>query len=100
MDRVRIAPASSIPLTAPCCRGVQSEGCWDRTAGKAYCPDCQELLAVGEGEPLYEPTEQHHCAVCNRLGTVCFHTFPLQIRTPVAIDVCAEHLRCLIGRRL
>lgn len=100
MERVRIAPVSSVSLTAPCCRCGQTEGCWDRIAGKAYCPDCQELLAVGEGEPLYEPTERRHCAVCNRLGTVCFHTFPLQVRTPVAIDLCAEHLRCLIGRRL
>jgi hypothetical protein len=31
---------------------------------------------------------------------VCFHTFPLHATTPLAIDLCAEHLRALLGRRL
>lgn len=100
MDRLRLAPPHSIPLFLPCCRCGQTEGCWDRIAGKAYCPDCQEMLAIGEGDPLVEPTEKRRCAVCNRVGTVCFHTFPLQVLTPVLIDLCSEHLRGLLGRRL
>jgi hypothetical protein len=100
MDRLRLASPQSIPPFLPCCRCGQSEGCWDRIAGKAYCPDCQEMLAVGEGDPLIEPTEKHHCAVCNRVGTICFHTFPLQSRTPVAMDLCPEHLRGLLARCL
>jgi hypothetical protein len=73
---------------------------WDRLAGKAYCPNCQELLAQGEIDPLVEPTEKKHCAVCDKVGTVCYHTFPLQSATPVAIDLCPAHVRALLGRCL
>ena len=100
MDRLRLAPAHSIPPLRPCCRCGNAEGCWDRIAGKAYCPDCQEMLVVGEADPLVEPTERRRCAVCNCVGTVCFHTFPLQAPTPVAMDLCPEHLRGLLGRCL
>jgi hypothetical protein len=100
MDSLRIAPVDSIPALIPCCRCALSERRWDRVAGKAYCPNCQELLAQGQIDPLVEPTERNRCAVCNKTGTVCFHTFPLQSTTPVAIDLCPQHLRCLLGRCL
>jgi hypothetical protein len=100
MDSLRIVPRDSIALNLPCCRCRRGERCWDRIAGRAYCPNCQEMLAVGEGPPLIEHTEKHRCAVCNRVGTVCFHSFPYQAVRAVAIDLCPEHLRCLIGRRL
>jgi hypothetical protein len=100
MESLRLAPADSIPQKLACCRCERNDRAWDRIAGKAYCPSCQELLALGECEPLIERTQPERCAVCNKLGTLCFHSFPLQRTVPVAIDLCAEHLRALLGRRL
>jgi hypothetical protein len=100
MDSLRVLTPHSIAVNLPCCRCGRGERCWDRIADKAYCPNCQEMLALGEGPPLVERTEKHRCAVCNKVGTVCFHTFPLQASRAVAIDLCPEHLRGLIGRRL
>lgn len=100
MDGVRVLTSNGIPANLPCCRCDRSDRNWDRIASKAYCPNCQEMLAVGEGPPLVEPTEKRRCAVCNRLGTVCFQSFPLHHEGVAAIDLCAEHLRGLIGRRL
>jgi hypothetical protein len=65
-----------------------------------FCPDCQEGLVLGETAPLIERTEQRPCAICDRLGSVCFRTFPLQSSCPVDIDLCPEHLRALLARRL
>jgi len=76
-------------------------GChWDRLAGRAVCPDCQEGLVRGEGDPLIEKAEPRDCAVCGRRGTVRFLTFPLHEPEPVEIDLCPHHLRELLGRRL
>jgi hypothetical protein len=100
MDSLRLAPAGTIPALLACCRCGASDRPWDRMASRAYCPNCQELLALGESDPLVEPTERRRCAVCSRLGTLCFHSFPLHGPAPVAIDLCPEHLRGLIGRRL
>jgi hypothetical protein len=100
MESVRLVAADSISTPLPCCRCGQAERSWDRIAGKAYCPNCQEALALGEAPPLVERTEKNRCAVCNRLGTVCFHTFPLRGPDPVAVDLCPEHLRGLIARGL
>ena len=100
MDSLRIAPADSVPSELACCRCSLSERPWDRIAGKAYCPNCQELLAQGLIEALVEPTEKNRCAVCKKVGTVCFHTFPLQSSAAVAIDLCPGHLRDLLGRCL
>jgi hypothetical protein len=68
--------------------------------GKTYCPNCLEAIALGEGDPLVERTDRKRCAICHHLGTVRFVTFPLHSRRPVEIDMCAEHLRSLIARRL
>jgi hypothetical protein len=100
MDNVRIASSDNVPVDLPCCRCGKAERPWDRIALRAYCPSCQELLALGETTPLVEPTQKNRCAVCNRLGTVVYGTFPLQSHTPVMIDLCPEHLRGLLGRRL
>jgi hypothetical protein len=100
MESIRLLTADSLPLLLPCCRCGQARASWDRIASKAYCPNCQELLIVGEADPLVERTEKNCCAICNHQGTVCFQTFPWQTMTPLAIDLCPDHLRCLIGRRL
>jgi hypothetical protein len=55
---------------------------------------------MGESTPLVERTAKNRCAVCGKVGTVTFHTFPLQGTAPVAIELCPEHLRSLIGRCL
>jgi hypothetical protein len=34
------------------------------------------------------------------MGTLRFVTFPLDQRTAVEMDLCADHVRSLIGRRL
>jgi hypothetical protein len=100
MDSLRMAPSQRKPGVLPCCRCQSAERCWDRIAGKAYCPECQEALVMGLAAPLVERTEKHPCGACGRLGTVKFLTFPLQSSTPVEIDLCPEHVRALFGRRL
>jgi hypothetical protein len=99
MESLRIAQAQ-VSTVMPCCRCSGAQQNWDRIAAKAYCPECQEALIQGETAPLREKTENNACAACGRLGTVQYLTFPLQSATPVEIDLCPEHLRCLVGRRL
>lgn len=100
MESIRIVPANALPFVLPCCRCGKDDRLWDRIADKAYCPNCQEALAIGEGPPLIERTEKKRCGVCDQVGTVCFHTFPLQREAPLALDLCPEHLRGMVGRRL
>jgi len=100
MDSLRLAPSRNVPSTVPCCRCGSDDRKWDHIGSKAYCPECQESLVLGLAEPLTEHTEKNRCAVCSKVGTVRYLTFPLQATTPVEIDLCSEHLRALIGRRL
>lgn len=100
MDSLRMAPSQRKPGVLPCCRCQSAERSWDRIAGKAYCPECQEALVMGLAAPLVERTEKLPCGACGRLGTARFLTFPLRTPTPVEIDLCPEHLRALVGRCL
>jgi hypothetical protein len=100
MDSVRLTSAKSVPVMQPCCICGAVRRRWDRINGKAYCPECQEALVLGLAGPFVERTEKHHCGACGRAGTVRYLTFPLEVATPVEIDLCAEHLRALLGRRL
>jgi hypothetical protein len=100
MDSLRLAPADSVFPKIACCRCGDRARAWDRIAGKTLCPSCLELLALGEGDPLVERTDRRRCAVCHHLGTLRYLTFPLRSRRPVEIDLCAEHMRGLVGRRL
>lgn len=100
MDNMRLAPADSVFPRNACCRCADDSRPWDRISGKTYCPSCLEALAVGEAEPIMERTDRRRCAVCHYLGTVRFLTFPLHSRRPIETDLCAEHLRALVGRRL
>ena len=95
-----VAGAGAVPK-APCSR-CQADGCpWDRIADKPICPDCQEKLALGEGPPLVEkPDPQHCCAICGQGGTVRYLTYPLHLKEPLEIDLCASHLQALLYRRL
>ena len=100
MDSLRLAPAESVFPKIACCRCSDGARPWDRIAGKSYCPSCLELLALGEADPVVERTDRRRCAVCHHQGTLRYMTFPLQSRRPVEIDLCAEHMRSLVGRRL
>lgn len=55
---------------------------------------------MGEGDPLVAKTDRRRCAVCHHLGAVRFVTFPLHSRRPIEIELCPEHLRALVARRL
>src|SRR5438270_13914682 len=100
MENLRIAPLHESPLILPCCRCARKERSWDRIAGKAYCPECQEAIVLGLSDPLIERAKANSCAVCHRLGTIQYLTFPRQSSTPIEIDLCPEHLRSLLGRKL
>ena len=50
--------------------------------------------------PLVERVGRHACSVCERAGTIRFHTFPLERAAAISIDLCGEHLRGLLGRSL
>jgi hypothetical protein len=100
MDSLRLLAESSSPAEIACCRCGEGDGRWDRIADKAYCPACQEAIVLGVAKPLAERTERKSCAACSHLGTVRYLTFPLHTAAPVEIDLCSEHLRSLLGRRL
>ena len=100
MECIRLAPADSIFPKIPCCRCADQSRFWDRIAGKTYCPNCLEGLAMGEGDPLVAKTDRRCCAVCHHLGAVRFVTFPLHSRRPIEIELCPEHLRAMVARRL
>lgn len=99
MDGLRVVKGKVV-AQAPCSR-CQASGCpWDRIVGEPICPDCQESLAQGEGEPLVVRTEKHRCAVCQHQGTLRYVTYPLHAAQPVEMDLCARHFQALLARRL
>jgi hypothetical protein len=100
MESIRLASTDSIFPKIPCCRCGDQSRFWDRIAGKTFCPNCLESLALGEGDPLVVKTDKKRCAICHHLGAVRYVTFPLHSRRPIEIELCAEHLRALVARRL
>ncbi len=97
---MRRVSRTQILMAGPCCRCGEPTQRWDRVAGRPYCPNCEEDLVLGHAEPLCEPTERRRCAVCGHAGTVRYLTFPLGGSSPVEMDLCAAHLRALLGRCL
>jgi len=100
VERPTNDPAVTLPTSAMCCRCGAVDQPWDRIAGKAYCPSCQEALALGEAHAVIESVGTEACSVCQRSGTVRFETFPLKQAAPVAFNLCADHLRAIVGRTL
>lgn len=87
-------------LHMPCSR-CRADGCpWDHLAGRPICPDCQELLARDEGEPLIERAERQPCAICQQYGVLRLRTLPLNGPAPIEIDLCGFHLQAMLRRRL
>jgi hypothetical protein len=100
MDSVRLANAEPVFPRLPCTVCGDSHGHWDAIAGKPYCPNCLESLAVGEADALIVRADRRRCGICYHLGTLTFHTFPLHWHRPIEMDLCGDHLRGLIARRL
>lgn len=100
MEGLRLVASSGHSALAACSR-CQATGCpWDRIGDQAICPDCEEQLALGEGQPLVERLVPNTCIVCRRGGTVRYLTFPLHGRDPLSIDLCPGHFHDYLGRRL
>ncbi len=100
MEGVRRVSGAGFDVHASCSR-CQSNGCpWDRIGSKSICPDCQELLALGEGDPLVERLLPRACVVCGKRGTAPYLTYPLHSTDPLSIDLCPGHFRALLSRRL
>lgn len=100
MEGLRFVNASGQSPLAPCSR-CQATGCpWDRIGEHPICPDCQEMLALGEGEPLVERVIPSRCLICHHSGSVRYITFPLHGREPLAIDLCPGHFHDFLARRL
>jgi hypothetical protein len=92
--------AEGLAPRCPCNR-CRATGCpWDRIGDKPICPDCQEMLALGEGDPLIEKLRPRNCSLCSRSGTVPYVTYPLRAQGPLEVDLCPEHFHALLGRRL
>jgi hypothetical protein len=100
MDSMRLAGAGEVALWLPCCRCGESAVGWDRINEKAYCPECQEAIIQGEGEPLVETTCRRPCVVCATVGAVTVETFPRGSIRAVEMQLCPYHLRGLLGRSL
>ena len=58
------------------------------------------MLASGEGDALVEKLRPFICAICQKVGTVRYLTFPLHAREPMEIDLCSQHFHAFMGRRL
>lgn len=100
MEGLRVVTASGHSTVAACSR-CEATGCpWDRIGDQPICPDCQEQLALGEGQPLVERLIPNRCLICQQIGTVRYLTYPLHSRDPLAIDLCTGHFHDYMGRRL
>lgn len=99
-DSVRFVFGEEFSRNIPCMGCGRVGGQWDRVAGRVLCPDCVESLAQGEGHPLVARTEQSCCAACDQKRTVAYVTYPLDTEKALQMDLCHEHVRALLGRRL
>lgn len=89
------------PIRLEACSRCGAQGCpWDRLAGQAVCPDCQQLILLGQTEPLRLPRRKGVCSICKTTGIVPFQTVPLRCARLLEIDICLEHLEAMLGRRL
>ncbi len=100
MECMRLAPKESVFPKLPCCRCGDVARYWDRVGGKTYCPGCLEAIVSGEGDPILERADRRRCAICHYAATLRYLTFPLQSRRPIELDLCGEHLRAMVARRL
>jgi hypothetical protein len=100
MEGLRMVPGDSVSLSAPCSCCAATGQRWDRIAGTSYCPDCEEALARGDGPTLIARTEKQRCCICEHVGTIRYLTAPLDSPRVLEIDLCPDHVRALVARRL
>jgi hypothetical protein len=100
MESLRLAPGLSKPAFLPCSRCGNDDRDWDRIGARVFCTGCQESLILGRAAPLRLATVPRRCAACSAPGTVPFVTFPLRLRTPIEMQLCGPHMRCLLARDL
>ena len=101
MESIRLASADSIFPKIPCCRCGDQSRWWDRIAGKTYCPNCLE----GAGRWgkairwLRAPTADaaRFAIISARCATSPSRSHS---RRPVEMELCSEHVRALVARRL
>lgn len=97
---LRWQPAPSPPPLEPCSR-CGAEGCpWDRLDDAPVCPDCQQLILLGQTEPLRFSPIAGTCAVCKAPRILHFQTSPLRSDRRLELDLCGRHLQALLARRL
>lgn len=100
MEALRLVAAHPEASYEECSRCREIGAPWDRIAGCPFCPDCQESLAQGTAEPLVVQAERRPCAICGHVGAISYLTYPLGRRQPIEMDLCPNHFRALLGRRL
>src|ERR1700680_4239221 len=100
MDSLRRLCVETITGTEPCSGCGCNQGRWDRLGTKVYCPRCEKAMMLGEFDPLRETTQEQHCAVCGKTGTLSYVTFPLHAPEALELDLCSEHFRSLLARDL
>jgi hypothetical protein len=100
MDSLRRLCVEETPHTEACSRCGSEEGRWDWIGDNTYCPRCEEALILGEIDALRERPQDGSCAVCNKVGTLRYLTFPLHAHDALEIHLCGEHFGNLLGRRL
>lgn len=94
-------PSSGPAITLPCEECKDGTRHWDRVDQHVLCPNCIESLVTNEAEKhIRFVVEQNRCLICHELGTVHYETFPLRQSIPIQIDLCSEHIRALLARRL
>jgi len=97
---LRWLPTPTPPPLEPCSR-CRAQGCpWDRLDGAPLCPDCQQLLLLGQGDPIRIVPVEGRCAVCRVPRVVRYQTSPLRSQRLLEIDLCPDHLEALLGRRM
>ena len=92
------------PASRPPCSHCNFPGIalFDRVGDVVVCPDCQALAVRGELSPALALSLNvgRACLFCNQTGTIPFVTWPLHGERALEFDLCPDHLRALLGRRL
>ena len=100
MESLRLAPADSIFPKIPCSRCADHSRGGTGSSAKPIARTASKRWRGERRSPLWKKPIAGVVAICHHLGTVRYVTFPLHSRRPVEMELCSEHLRALIVRRL
>lgn len=84
----------------PCCRCGANNNVWDKVGPHPICYECQEKLAANACEVWRFATRHGRCAVCDEAQVVPFASLPVHAGKALEIELCGQHLRDVLGRRL